>query len=120
MVNSIPQAVAVLLYKNMHLPIEDDEEFAGETEKKASPENAMMAQMLTMMQQTQNLLLQQQERMIRSPRSPRQSSYVAATYEDQVVPRASQNGRGPQNGGNSALNSVEAFDRALMSTLRKG
>ncbi|KAE9030743.1 hypothetical protein PR002_g9814 [Phytophthora rubi] len=52
-VNSIPHAVAVLLFKNMHLPIEDDSEFAEDSGSKPATENAMMKQMLTMMQQTQ-------------------------------------------------------------------
>eukprot|EP00644_Phytophthora_capsici_P000684 jgi/Phyca11/109181/e_gw1.16.686.1 len=57
LVNSIPEAVTVLLYKNQHLPVEDNEDFADERTKNA-PEDDMMKQMLSMMQQTQNLLVQ--------------------------------------------------------------
>ncbi|ETK79462.1 hypothetical protein L915_14694, partial [Phytophthora nicotianae] len=30
MVTSIPKACALLLYKNLHLPVEEEDEFAGE------------------------------------------------------------------------------------------
>ncbi|KAE8908400.1 hypothetical protein PF003_g7565 [Phytophthora fragariae] len=91
MVNSIPHAVAVLLFKNIHLPIEDDDEFAENATSKPNSENAMMQQMLTMMQQTQNLLVQQQQQqMARPPRSPRQQVAVAAAYDQPEQP-------GPQN-----------------------
>jgi len=59
LVNSILQAVAVLLYKNQHLPVEEDADFADELPAKA-PNGDLMKQMLTMMQQTQNLRVQQQ------------------------------------------------------------
>ncbi|KAE8899636.1 hypothetical protein PF010_g25935 [Phytophthora fragariae] len=87
MVNSIPHAVAVLSFKNMHLPIEDDDEFAENATSKPNSENAMMQQMLTMMQQTQNLLVQQQQQqMARPPRSPRQQVAVAAAYDQPEQP----------------------------------
>ncbi|KAG3195164.1 hypothetical protein PC128_g8723 [Phytophthora cactorum] len=53
MVNTIPQAVTVLLYKSMNIPSEDDAEFVDEAKAKPIPENSMMQQMMTMMQQTQ-------------------------------------------------------------------
>ncbi|GMF41611.1 unnamed protein product [Phytophthora fragariaefolia] len=82
MVNSIPHAVAVLLFKNMHLPIDDDSEFAEEAASKPASESSMMPQMLTMMQQTQHLLVQLlQQHLARPPRSPRQSMAVAAAYD---------------------------------------
>ncbi|GMF45766.1 unnamed protein product [Phytophthora fragariaefolia] len=87
MVNSIPHAVAVLLFKNMHLPIDDDSEFAEEVATKPASESSMMQQMLTMMQQTQNLLVQQQQQhMARPPRSPRQSMAIAAAYDQPELP----------------------------------
>ncbi|KAE9272436.1 hypothetical protein PR003_g30200, partial [Phytophthora rubi] len=80
MVNSILHAVAVLLFKNMHLPIEDDDEFAENATSKPNSENAMMQQMLTMMQQTQNLLVQQQQQqMARPPRMISLSSPASRT-----------------------------------------
>ncbi|KAG2798057.1 hypothetical protein PC118_g12333 [Phytophthora cactorum] len=59
MMPSPPQAVAVLLYKNMHMPAEDDAEFVDDVPKRTTNENAMMQPMLAMMQQTQKLLVQQ-------------------------------------------------------------
>ncbi|KAG3197551.1 hypothetical protein PC128_g6740 [Phytophthora cactorum] len=59
-VNKIPQAVAVLLYKSTHIPNEDDAEYVDETNRKPVPENATTQQMATM-QQTHNLLSQQQQ-----------------------------------------------------------
>ncbi|GMF61004.1 unnamed protein product [Phytophthora fragariaefolia] len=94
MVNSIPHAVAVLLFKNMHLPIDDDSEFAEDAASKLASENSMMQQMLTMMQQTQNLLVQQQQQqMARPPRSPRQTTAVAVAYYQPDLPE----GRGTVN-----------------------
>jgi hypothetical protein len=85
MVTTIPQAVMVLLYKNMHIPVEDDSDFADEVATKPATENTLMQQMMAMMQQTQNLLVQQQQQMARSPRSPRKSNpqgFADAAYED--------------------------------------
>ncbi|OWY92301.1 hypothetical protein PHMEG_00038757 [Phytophthora megakarya] len=90
MVNDIPRAVTTLLYKNMHLPTEDEAEFAGEVTKKPNSEESMMQQMLGLMQQTQNLLVTQNQLMARPPRSTRnrvndsQPPFIAATYEDQT------------------------------------
>ncbi|KAE9008411.1 hypothetical protein PR003_g9993 [Phytophthora rubi] len=91
MVNTITDAVFVLLYKNMHLPVEDD---GG---KKPATESAMMQQMLNMMQQTQNLLAQQQQ-MVQAPTSPRRAPMVAAAYENAIgSPRASDTASEPEN-----------------------
>ncbi|KAE9306209.1 hypothetical protein PR003_g21300 [Phytophthora rubi] len=104
MVNSIPHAVAVLSFKNMHLPIEDDDEFAENATSKPNSENAMMQQMLTMMQQTQNLLVQQQQQqMARPPRSPRQQVAVAAAYDQPEQP-------GQQNASSHAASRTEDYD----------
>ncbi|OWY90727.1 hypothetical protein PHMEG_00041011, partial [Phytophthora megakarya] len=90
MVNNIPQAVMTLLYKNMHLPTEDESEFAGETTKKSTSEDSVMQQMMGLMQQTQNLLVTQNQLIARPPRSPRNrtndgpSPFIAASYEDQT------------------------------------
>ncbi|KAG3124703.1 hypothetical protein PI126_g23123 [Phytophthora idaei] len=74
LVNSISQAVAVLLYKNMHIPNEDEAAFADENKTKPAAENATM-------QQTQNLLAQQPQQMTRPPRSPRRNNYAAVAYD---------------------------------------
>ncbi|OWZ08405.1 hypothetical protein PHMEG_00019059 [Phytophthora megakarya] len=90
MVNDIPRAVHTLLYKNMHLPAEDEAEFEDEVTKKPIMEEGMMQQMLGLMQQTQNLLVTQNQLMARSPCSSRnrvsdtQPLFIAATYEDQT------------------------------------
>ncbi|ETO77860.1 hypothetical protein F444_07012 [Phytophthora nicotianae P1976] len=61
MVNSIPEAVAVLLYKNMHLPVEDASEFENDSSKNDESTKAMVRQVMGMVQQTQNLLAQQHQ-----------------------------------------------------------
>ncbi|ETP18897.1 hypothetical protein F441_06950, partial [Phytophthora nicotianae CJ01A1] len=61
MVNSIPEAVAVLLYKNMHLPVEDASEFENDSSKNDESTRAMVRQVMGMVQQTQNLLAQQHQ-----------------------------------------------------------
>ncbi|KAE8976776.1 hypothetical protein PR002_g25215 [Phytophthora rubi] len=84
MVNSIQQAVVVLLYKNMHIPVEDEADFAdvvGSVSKTASAESPLMAQMMPLLQANQNLILQQQKELTQSPRSPRRSNYAAVAYE---------------------------------------
>ncbi|POM74055.1 Retrovirus-related Pol Polyprotein [Phytophthora palmivora] len=84
MVDSIPQAVTVLLYKNMHLPVENDADFEDSPQSKSS-ENAMM-------QQTQNLLAQQQQQQqyaqIGVPQNATPTIAVAH-YEDPAFENAS-------------------------------
>ncbi|GMF49357.1 unnamed protein product [Phytophthora fragariaefolia] len=85
MVNSIPQAVAVYLYKNIHIPMEDDADFtdvASSASKNATTEGSLLTQMMQMLQANQNLILQQQRELAQSPRSPRRSGYAAAAYEN--------------------------------------
>ncbi|KAE8961940.1 hypothetical protein PR001_g29878, partial [Phytophthora rubi] len=82
MVNSIEGAVIVLLAKNMHQPVEDDADFVDAAPSKTPSENAAVLQMMQMLQQTQNLILQQQQDLARSPRSPRRPTYAAAAYEE--------------------------------------
>ncbi|OWY95037.1 hypothetical protein PHMEG_00035071, partial [Phytophthora megakarya] len=71
MIIDIPRAVMTLLYKNMHLPTENELEFAGETTKKPSSEESMMQQMMGQMQKTQHLLVSQNQLLARPPRSPK-------------------------------------------------
>ncbi|KAE8903249.1 hypothetical protein PF007_g25626 [Phytophthora fragariae] len=82
MVNSIEGTVIVLLAKNMHQPVEDDADFVDAAPSKTPSENAAVLQMMQMLQQTQNLILQQQQDLARSPRSPRRPTYAAAAYEE--------------------------------------
>ncbi|KAE9311976.1 hypothetical protein PR003_g19875 [Phytophthora rubi] len=99
MVNTIPEAVFVLLYKKMHLPVEDDAEFEDDGGKKPATESAMMQQMLNMMQQTQNLLAQQHQT-AQAHRSPKRAPMVAAAYENAMgSPRASDTASGPESSG---------------------
>ncbi|KAE9277994.1 hypothetical protein PF008_g28722 [Phytophthora fragariae] len=91
MVNSIQQAVAVLLYKNMHIPVEDDADFAdvvANTSKNAA-ESTLLSQMMQMLQANQNLILQQQRELMQSPRPPRRSNYAAAAFENAAPPTPS-------------------------------
>ncbi|KAE9240582.1 hypothetical protein PF004_g7448 [Phytophthora fragariae] len=82
MVNAIEGAVIVLLAKNMHQSVEDDADFVDAVTSKTPSESAGVLQMMQMLQQTQNLILQQQQDLARSPRSPRHPTYVAAAYEE--------------------------------------
>ncbi|OWZ00385.1 hypothetical protein PHMEG_00028435 [Phytophthora megakarya] len=91
MVNDIPRAVVTLLYKNMHLPTEDELEFARETTKKTSSKESMMQQMMGLIQQTQHLLVSQNRLLARPPRSPKNRAiessppFIAAMYDDQSI-----------------------------------
>ncbi|KAG2800208.1 hypothetical protein PC129_g19609 [Phytophthora cactorum] len=80
MVNSIPHDVAVLLYKNMHIPAEHDD-FA-DMEAKPRSDSAPMEKMMTLMEQTQGMLLQQQQ----ATRATTSGgpSYITAAYDMQV------------------------------------
>ncbi|ETN06451.1 hypothetical protein PPTG_13775 [Phytophthora nicotianae INRA-310] len=59
MANSISEAVAVLIYKNMQLPVEDESEFENALQKDGGFARAMVRQVMGMAQQTQNLFMQQ-------------------------------------------------------------
>ncbi|OWZ00159.1 hypothetical protein PHMEG_00028718, partial [Phytophthora megakarya] len=89
MVDSIPQAVTVLLYKNMHLPVENDADFEDDPQQKSS-ENAIMQQMLTLMQQTQNMLAQQQQQQYAQASVPQAAlqPIAVAHYEDPAFENA--------------------------------
>ncbi|OWY96199.1 hypothetical protein PHMEG_00033594, partial [Phytophthora megakarya] len=82
MVNSSPQAVAVLLYKNMHLPVEDDSEFRDELPSSTPNENAMMQKMLELMESNQVL----QQQLLNLPRSPRRGTVAATLSAPSVDP----------------------------------
>ncbi|KAI9998289.1 hypothetical protein PInf_002664 [Phytophthora infestans] len=84
MIDSIRGAVTQLLFKNMHLPSDNDEEF--ENTSTIRTENAALERMMNMMQQTQNLLVQQQQQQQQLLERPLAAAYpapamnVAAAY----------------------------------------
>ncbi|KAI9982010.1 hypothetical protein PInf_009798 [Phytophthora infestans] len=84
MIDSIRGAVTQLLFKNMHLPSDNDDEF--ENTSTIRTENAALERMMNMMQQTQNLLVQQQQQQQQLLERPLAAAYpapamnVAAAY----------------------------------------
>ncbi|KAK1941821.1 hypothetical protein P3T76_006885 [Phytophthora citrophthora] len=86
LVNSIPQAIVVLLYKNEHLPVEDDADFEDEPPKSTTNDD-LMEQMLSVMQQTQSLLAQQQAQ---ATPAATQGGTTAAAIHYQAMPATSQ------------------------------
>lgn len=91
MVNSIEDAVRFLLYKNMQIPVERDEDFA-DAASSAGGQATSQKEMMSMMQQMQNLLSQQQL-MLQTPRSPRGRPSLNAVQESEAV--AAVNGPAP-------------------------
>ncbi|GMF28734.1 unnamed protein product [Phytophthora fragariaefolia] len=81
LVNSIGHAVNIILYKKMHLSVENDDDFADLTPTKTLNDNSIMMQMMQLLQQNQNLILQQQQEMVRGLRSPRRTGFAAAAYD---------------------------------------
>ncbi|KAE9010642.1 hypothetical protein PR001_g1557 [Phytophthora rubi] len=110
MLNSIEEAVIVLLAKSMHQPVEDDADFVDVVTTKPPTESPAIMQMMQILQQTQNLLLQQQQDLSRSPRSPRRPNYAAAAYDEQ-----SQNSR-----PSVPSNDQAAVPRAPFRGIRQG
>jgi len=62
MVTSIPEACALLLYKNLHLPVEEDGEFVSDGTSRAESKEASstQSQMLLQLQQLNQRLMQPQ------------------------------------------------------------
>jgi len=62
MVTSIPEAYALLLYKNLHLPVEEDDEFVGDGTSRVESKKASstQSQMLLQLQQLNQRLMQPQ------------------------------------------------------------
>ncbi|KAG6624031.1 uncharacterized protein IUM83_02216 [Phytophthora cinnamomi] len=88
-VSTIQQAVLILLQRGMHIPVEDDADFADEKSPEKKSEDSTLKEMMVMLQQNQNLIMQQQAELARAPRSPRRPSYAAAAYESQPVAQPS-------------------------------
>ncbi|POM63316.1 hypothetical protein PHPALM_27380, partial [Phytophthora palmivora] len=84
MVNSIPQAVAVLLYKNLHLPVEDESEFVEGPTSQQVPENAMMQRILELIESTQAV----QQQILNPSRQTRRNTVAAAIPTQQLVQNA--------------------------------
>ncbi|ETO60897.1 hypothetical protein F444_20971 [Phytophthora nicotianae P1976] len=97
MVMLIEEACALLLYKNLHLPVEEEDEFledkraATDAKKETSPELQMLQQM-----QKMNMMLVQQQQLqtVQQPRSPSQSAVnaVAAETKPQRTAQTSASG----------------------------
>lgn len=83
MVNSIEEAVAVLLFKNMQIPVERDEDFLDSVPS-SKGDSSVQGQLLSMMQQMQAMMSQQQQ-MLQTPRSPRGRPTVAPVQEAPVM-----------------------------------
>ncbi|GMF41874.1 unnamed protein product [Phytophthora fragariaefolia] len=65
----------------MLLAVENDADFAEVTPTNTLNDNSIMMQMMRLLQLNQNLILQQQQQMVRGPRSPRQTWFAAAAYD---------------------------------------
>ncbi|KAG3245510.1 hypothetical protein PI124_g9765 [Phytophthora idaei] len=63
MVTSIPEACTLLLYKNLHLPAEEEDEFAGDGTLSSSTSSSAstQSQMLQQLQQMNQMMLKQQQ-----------------------------------------------------------
>ncbi|KAG2994544.1 hypothetical protein PC121_g20423 [Phytophthora cactorum] len=63
MVTSIPEACTLLLYKNLHLSVEEEDEFAGDgtLSSSTSSSTSTQSQMLQQLQQMNQMMLKQQQ-----------------------------------------------------------
>ncbi|KAE9227436.1 hypothetical protein PF001_g11612 [Phytophthora fragariae] len=102
MVNSIQQAVTILLYQNMHLPVEDDADFADMIASENPTEDMVTLQMMQMLQQNKNMIMQQQE-FAWDPHLQEGTAFAATMYESQAAP-------GLQNASIGTLASVPPTD----------
>ncbi|OWZ16734.1 hypothetical protein PHMEG_0009429 [Phytophthora megakarya] len=79
MASSIEEACTLLLYKNVHLPVEEDDEFAETTTSQVTKGSSAKDELLRQTQRLNMLLLQQQQNSRPAPRSPRPSGRINAT-----------------------------------------
>ncbi|KAG3247523.1 hypothetical protein PI124_g7783 [Phytophthora idaei] len=95
MVTSIPEACALLLYKNLHLPVEEDDEFAGDGTLPSSTcsSTSTQSQMLQQLQQMNQIMLKQQ-----------QGSGTHRGFVNAVAPTAPQASGVPTSDGNANAN----------------
>ncbi|KAE9016521.1 hypothetical protein PR002_g13634 [Phytophthora rubi] len=85
MVSSVQQAVTVLLYMNMHLPVEDDSDFADEIASETPTKDMITLPMMQTLQQNQNMMLQQHE-LTRGLHSLEGTAFASAAYERDAPP----------------------------------
>ncbi|ETN02841.1 hypothetical protein PPTG_15800 [Phytophthora nicotianae INRA-310] len=94
MVTSIPEACALLLYKNLHLPVEEEDEFAGEVtgQPRANGAASTESQVLQELRQMNQLMRTQQL----GPGTPRGlvSAVAPPTSPRDGVPVVSRNATG--------------------------
>ncbi|KAI9992911.1 hypothetical protein PInf_014853 [Phytophthora infestans] len=97
MVASIPEACALLLYKNQHLPVEEEDEFAGEGTESASAnaQASTQSQVLQQLQLMNPIMLNSQQG------SGTQLGHINVV--DSSVPQAPQASSVPASNGNASL-----------------
>ncbi|KAG2898328.1 hypothetical protein PC117_g22585 [Phytophthora cactorum] len=95
MVTSIPEACTLLLYKNRHLPVEEEDEFAGDgtLPYSTSSSTSTQSQMLQQLQQINQMMLKQQ-----------QGSGTHRGFVNAVAPTAPQASGVPTSDGNANAN----------------
>ncbi|KAG3189469.1 hypothetical protein PC128_g11731 [Phytophthora cactorum] len=95
MVTSIPEACTLLLYKNLHLPVEEEDEFAGDgtLPSSTSSSTSTQSQMLQQLQQMNQMILKQQ-----------QGSGTHRGFVNAVAPTAPQASGVPTSDGNANAN----------------
>ncbi|OWZ06632.1 hypothetical protein PHMEG_00021089 [Phytophthora megakarya] len=79
MASSIEEACTLLLYKNVHLPVEEDDEFAEMTTTSVTKGGSAKDELLHETQRLNMLLLQQQQNSRPAPRSPRPNGRINTT-----------------------------------------
>ncbi|KAG4049566.1 hypothetical protein PC123_g15151 [Phytophthora cactorum] len=95
MVTPIPEACTLLLYKNLHLPVEEEDEFAGDgtLSSSTSSSTSTQSQMLQQLQQMNQMMLKQQ-----------QGSGTHHGFVNAVAPTAPQASGVPTSDGNANAN----------------
>eukprot|EP00644_Phytophthora_capsici_P008768 jgi/Phyca11/131854/e_gw1.118.16.1 len=95
MVTTIPEACSLLLYKNLHLPVEEDDEFAGEGTPPAG---------MGVVASTQSQMLQQLQLMNQTMQKQLQNPGMNHGHISAVAPAATPSAPGvpPSDGGRGA------------------
>ncbi|KAG3145330.1 hypothetical protein PC128_g24240 [Phytophthora cactorum] len=95
MVTWITEACTLLLYKNLHLPVEEEDEFAGDgtLSSSTSRSTSTQSQMLQQLQQMNQMMLKQQ-----------QGSGTHRGFVNAVAPTAPQASGVPTSDGNANAN----------------
>ncbi|EGZ24442.1 hypothetical protein PHYSODRAFT_284928 [Phytophthora sojae] len=68
MASTIQQAVLILLQRGMHIPVEDDADFADDKSSEKKSKDSAVKEMMEMLRQNQSLIMQQQAELARAPR----------------------------------------------------